>query len=485
MPDGILRLERNSFCISETHDAGVLVDARDYYRAFYSSLRRARRYVLIAGWQFDSDVPLLRGEDTALAGGPVELLPFLEDLCEKNPDLEIYLLAWDYSVVYALEREWLQEMIFDGMTTRRLHFQYASDHPVGASHHQKFVIVDGRLAFVGGTDLCRSRWDDRRHSIVNPHRVDPDGERYKPYHEVMAYCTGPTVRRIESLFRERWTSASGEALSLPEPPGDTIVGAFDGAIPIPCRLVGAARTAGAYAESTPVQEIRSLYEDAIGASQRLLYFETQYFTSRVVHEALVARFCDERLPLLDVVIVLPRGGDTKKEEFALGAAQHRVLASLSRVARETGHSLSILHSASSSGVSTFIHSKLLVVDDRFLTIGSANCTNRSFSVDTELNLGWECQGPSDPLHASIARLRANLLSEHAGIPHSTALEGTEGLVARIDDLVNAGSKLRYLPIPDVDRAPEPGFFELAFDPERPLIENPFEDLFQSSRSASR
>ena len=37
-------------------EAGVLVDASDYYRAFFHAARAARRYIVIAGWQFDSEV---------------------------------------------------------------------------------------------------------------------------------------------------------------------------------------------------------------------------------------------------------------------------------------------------------------------------------------------------------------------------------------------------------------------------------------------
>jgi len=68
----------------------------------------------------------------------------------------------------------------------------------------------------------------------------------------------------------------------------------------------------------------------------------------------------------------------------------------------------VLFSAPDDGSSesqpTFIHSKLLIVDDEFMTIGSANCTNRSLCIDSELNLAWESR--KDGPDMSIARLRA-------------------------------------------------------------------------------
>ena len=66
-------------------ETGLLVDGRDYYRAFYQAAQQARRYILIAGWQFDSAVPLLRGRDRRGVRLRVRLLPFLKTLCEANP----------------------------------------------------------------------------------------------------------------------------------------------------------------------------------------------------------------------------------------------------------------------------------------------------------------------------------------------------------------------------------------------------------------
>src|SRR4029079_7538926 len=94
--------------------AGIIVDARDYYCAFYELAKQARRSILLLGWQFDSDVPLLRGDDVPPGVDPesVEMLPFLDDLCAKNPDLEVRILAWDHSLWFVLEREVLQALSF-------------------------------------------------------------------------------------------------------------------------------------------------------------------------------------------------------------------------------------------------------------------------------------------------------------------------------------------------------------------------------------
>ena len=100
----ILRPGRNCERVEPADASGILVDARDYYLAFHEALLTARRTVLIAGWQFDSSVPLIRGEDAQGLKAPSELLPLLEHAINTRPELRIYILAWDFSVIFAGER---------------------------------------------------------------------------------------------------------------------------------------------------------------------------------------------------------------------------------------------------------------------------------------------------------------------------------------------------------------------------------------------
>jgi phosphatidylserine/phosphatidylglycerophosphate/cardiolipin synthase-like enzyme len=217
----VLEPGRNCSRIAQVCESGVLVDAHDYYLAVHTAVRHARRYVLMAGWQFDSEVPLLRGGDAERAQGPVRLLALLEQAVAERPDLQVYLLAWDYSLVFALEREWMQRLKFGWATNERIHFVFDDQHPMGASHHQKLVVVDGAIAFTGGIDLCDSRWDDRRHALHNPERITLSGDPQKPYHDLMAYCTGPVVADLAQLFGTRWRRATGSDLALPQADGSS------------------------------------------------------------------------------------------------------------------------------------------------------------------------------------------------------------------------------------------------------------------------
>jgi phosphatidylserine/phosphatidylglycerophosphate/cardiolipin synthase-like enzyme len=253
--------------------------------------------------------------------------------------------------------------------------------------------------------------------------------------------------------------------------------------------VAIARTYPAYDDGATeaVHEIRRLYEDAIRAAEKLIYIETQYITSRAIHEALLARLEDDGKPRLQIVIVVPHGSDTLKEQLVLGSAEDALLASVEHASRAHGHSLRVLCSAPDDGSNdsppTFIHSKLLIVDDVFMTLGSANCTNRSLGVDSELNLAWECRTEERALGESIAHLRASLVSEHAGVSHDRALEEVPGFIERIDDLLNEGGRLRLRTVPAQSGEGEPpSIMQIAFDPEEPLLDGALAELLGQRRA---
>jgi phosphatidylserine/phosphatidylglycerophosphate/cardiolipin synthase-like enzyme len=439
---GLLAPGSNCWKVSAAEQSSMLVDAHTYYKAFYRAAEQARRYILMCGWQFDSTVHLLRGAEAVGVSRPVQLIDFLDTLCRERPELRVYVLGWDYSFVYALEREWMLGLKVRFTTSQRLRFEYDS-HPVaGGSHHQKFVVVDGAIGFAGGMDICESRWDDRQHRVDNPLRVDRTGAQYRPYHDVQVGIVGEAVADLTELFVERWQLATKETLELPAA-GDAshsfdIKRLTDGeAIGIQSSRVGLSRTRADERIDGPVlREVRKLHEDAIAAAERLIYIETQYFTSRSVAKALIERMADPERPKLQVLILMPNGADTPKEKFALGDSQSAILTSVLEAASRTGHQVRLLYTVARDDVGherpTFIHSKILIVDDRLLTVGSANLTNRSMGLDTELNLTWECSGEDDPLQGCIQSVRTSLLGEHTGIDCPDDLRRLDGLVARID-----------------------------------------------------
>jgi phosphatidylserine/phosphatidylglycerophosphate/cardiolipin synthase-like enzyme len=445
-------LKRGSNCwkISEVHRTGLLVDARDYFRAFYHAARAAEHYILLSGWQFDSGVALLRGADAEAAGEEARLLPFLNALCESKPDLRIYILAWDFSMIYGLDREWFQELYFNWTTNERLQFCFDRCNFFDASHHQKFVVIDGRLAFVGGLDLCAARWDERDHRVSHPLRVEAPGTPYRSFHDVQSFHSGPVAVQLAKLFRARWKVSCSEELELPAANGNAEV-KIEPTIPIAAKKVAISRTlTEASCSAQSIFEIRDLFLDAIAAADHLVYIENQYFSSEAMFEALVARMrCRER-PKLDIVLMIAKDAEAFLEQLSIGIMQSRLIRQLREAAEETGHHLGIYYPASvgadGAELETYIHSKLLLVDDRFLTVGSANMNNRSLGYDTELNVAWEGEG-DDELSRSIGAARIDLLAEHTGLGTEACRRlRSPGLVRDLNRLADSGTtRLRHHP----------------------------------------
>ena len=115
---------------------------------------------------------------------------------EERPSLKVYLLLWDFSILYAAEREAFPLLSLQWRTPPRVHFSLDNQVPLGASQHQKIVVVDDCVAFSGGLDLTGRRWDTPTHEIDNPWRIDPGGKPYRPFHDVQAMVDGDAARAL-------------------------------------------------------------------------------------------------------------------------------------------------------------------------------------------------------------------------------------------------------------------------------------------------
>jgi len=450
--------------------SGVLVDGHDFYKAFYEACCQAQRTILLAGWQFDTKVDLVRGEDATGCELPTRFSEFLHDLAESRPGLEIYMLPWDASAVFAFEREPLQRLRFHLNGHPRIHYKMDNAHPTGASHHQKLVVVDRTIAFVGGMDVCKSRWDDRSHAPVNPCRTNV-WRSYTPYHDVQAYVTGPAVDVLRDWFCDRWQRATHAPLALPDAPRAPldVTRTFDVSAP----TLALTRT-WPRMERPPTAPIRELFElhlRAIAAAERLIYIENQYLSSDEIGRALERRMRASCDPPLEIVIVLPEKSAGFKERISIGIHQQRILARLGNLAARTGHQLGVYYAATrdadGADVPVFVHAKVLAIDDRFLLVSSANTSNRSMGFDTELGLAWEAPAPTP----SLAAARIELLAEHVGLVRARAdgvIGAIPGLVRRLDHL--ARGKQHRLRIHRRNDDERPGWLLAKLLPD----ENPFD-----------
>ena len=423
----------NCWRVEQADRAAFLIDAENYYRAFYDAVSRARHTVLILGWDIDSRVDLLRHPNPL----PTSSLPstvggLLLGLVQQRKDLQIYVLAWDFSMVYALERQWISEFKLPWHSHARFHVYMDNQHPQGGCHHQKVVVIDDHLAFVGGLDLTRSRWDTSEHRMHDSRRTDPDGKMYPPFHDVQMMVEGKIAQALGDLARERWHKATGKKIqplkrSSPDP--DLWPSWIDA--DMHNAEVAISRTLPAYQDQSGVREIQQLYLDTIQAARQVIYLENQFLTSHVIGKALAERLQDPRGP--ELLIILRRDGGDWLEQMTMDVLRTRLLRQLTQ-ADQYGH-LRVVHpdGPDLQEHCLGLHSKVMIMDDTFVRIGSANLTNRSMALDSECDLAIAANGRED-LRQAIVRFRRRLLAEHLGVPQQafdTQLDSEKSLLKAI------------------------------------------------------
>ena len=483
---GLLAVERNCWRIEHASRAAVAIDADAYFRAFVEAASQARRSILIAGWDFHSRTRLLcaQGEQCEL-----ELGRFLNTLVRRRRELQVHILIWDYPMIFGLDREWAPLYGLSWKPHRRICFRYDNTHPTGGSHHQKIVVIDDAVAFSGGIDLTSRRWDTCAHAPQNQHRV-MGGAPYPPFHDLMMAVEGQAAHALGDLLRERWRLATRETLDPPwsrrsifRRAGMPTAGAiWPQSLDAPLRdvAVGISRTQPPVNGSSGVREVEALYLDMIAAARRSIYIENQYFTADKVGDALAARLAEPEGP--EVIVVLRELSHGWLEEVTMQTLRTRLIERL-RAADLHGR-LRVYYpfiDGLKTGTCIDVHSKLIIVDDAIVRIGSANLANRSMGLDTECDLTIEALGRED-VRTGIRDLRAQLLGEHLGFErervHET-IEQTGSLLAAIDLL--QGNERTLEPLPELLPQVSPAMLSVVSvaDPEKPVALSDLANLLSS------
>ena len=457
---------RNCWRIERAHRMRFLVDGEEYFTALRNAIPKAERTIFVLGWDIDSRMRLV--PHGAGDGLPEALCDFLNAVVSRRRGLRAYILSWDFAMLFAMEREWLPVYKLDWRTHRRMRFRLDARHPLGASHHQKVVVIDDALAFVGGFDITQRRWDTCQHAAHDPRRLDANGKPYGPFHDIQAMVDGEAARALGELARERWLRAVGRRARPASASTASNPWPEDYRPDITEVDVAIARTAPPIEGKPGVYEIRQLHIDMIAAARRHLYMENQYFSSTVIGNAIAQRVAEPHGP--EAVVVVPRRESGWLEETTMGVLRARLHRRLRASDAGGRYRLYCPHLPELSGECLNLHSKLLVADDDLLTVGSANLSNRSMGFDTECNLALEAAG-DERVSSAIAGVRNRLLAEHLGTDAgrvSVELARCGSLIETIETLRGGARTLEALdPAVDADvDALVPA--EAVIDPERPV-----------------
>lgn len=462
----LFRPATNVWRVAHAQRASVLIDGAAFFPAVREALLKARRNVFIVGWDIDSRTRLVGQSCSPDDGKPVSFVEFISSLVQERPELTVHLLLWDYSVVYALERELSPTLALHWKTPRQVRLCLDDELPLGSSHHQKIIVVDDAVAFSGGLDLTIRRWDTSEHALDNPDRVDPSGKPYRPFHDVQALVDGEAAHVIAELVRERWARASCDYPTHIDPVGD----------PWPESVrpdfrdvnVGIARTMPLYDDYPEVREVEALFHDSISSAQKQIYIENQFLTSISIAEHL-AKVLRAR-PGLELLMVGPRQYDSWVETHTMRNGRIRFM----QVLRDAGvmDRVRLLYPEvrkDTRVTDTMVHSKVCVIDDAFLRIGSANLNNRSMGTDTECDLAIAAENAEQ--RETIRQIRNKLLGEHCGTSAqeiASSLARTGSLIRTAEEVSRNGHRLRPIDDGELDPDELSAAIEEVADPARPL-----------------
>jgi phosphatidylserine/phosphatidylglycerophosphate/cardiolipin synthase-like enzyme len=360
----------------------ILIDGHQALPAIAKALRSAKSHVHLTGWHFSPDFALERDDE------PLVLRNLLGELADR---VDVRVLVWAGAPLplFRPSRGDVRKMRDRLVGQTRIQCALdAKERPMHC-HHEKTIVVDDVLAFVGGIDLtyeAGDRYDWNHH----PPRADVG------WHDACARIEGPAVADVAEHFRMRWHEVTGETLepaAEPEP-----AGAVDLQIvrTIPERIYDA-KPKGDFG-------ILESYVRALKAAERFVYIENQFLWSPEIEAVLQDKIANPPRPDFRVVLVLPAKPNT-------GSDDTRGMLACLIDADDDGCVLACTLYARSGNLAdpVYIHAKIAIIDDQWLTLGSANLNEHSLFNDTEMNVVTH-----DPDLARETRLR--LWSEHLELP---------------------------------------------------------------------
>ncbi|HXD63335.1 MAG TPA: phospholipase D family protein [Solirubrobacteraceae bacterium] len=362
----------------------VLIDGANALPEIADAIAAAKQFVHITGWHLEPAFELVRGRPH----GAIGVL-----LAEMAEHVDVRVLVWSGAPVplFHPTRSEVSEALEN--LTRHTRIQAKGDpkeHPFHC-HHEKTVVIDGQVAFVGGIDMTNSAGD--RYDVQAHH-----ARRSIGWHDVGTRLRGPAVADVNDHFRTRWLELTGEqlpALPAPEPAGDS--------------TVQVVRTVEEdMYDAIPRGDFRIFesYARALHSARELIYLENQFLWSPELVSIIADKLRHPPTPQFRVVVLLPAKANNGAEDTrgqvsrlidadARGDGAKRFLAATIRALSPT----------QDRADPVYVHAKVAVIDDRWLIVGSANLNAHSLFNDTEM-----CVVTDD---AALARdTRVRLWAEH-------------------------------------------------------------------------
>ena len=251
------------------------------------------------------------------------------------------LLDWAGSV--SMELDLIDRMEAAGVHVKRFRpVRWYTLDRINNRTHRKLLIIDGRVGFTGGVGIGDEWLGDAR---------TPEEWRETHYR-----VTGPVVAAMQGGFASNWVEDTGEVLQ-----GEAFFPALDPTGEMAAHLVFSSTGSRNY--------MHLMLLTVIASAERHIRITTPYF---VPDSVAVAQLLEARARGVEVDIIVP--GEHMSKEMVRRASRH-----LWGPLLEAGVKIHEYQP-------TFMHAKLLIIDDMFVSIGSTNFDERSFRLNDEANM---------------------------------------------------------------------------------------------------
>eukprot|EP01102_Stenamoeba_stenopodia_P021894 TRINITY_DN8940_c0_g1_i2.p1 TRINITY_DN8940_c0_g1~~TRINITY_DN8940_c0_g1_i2.p1 ORF type:complete len:587 (+),score=110.04 TRINITY_DN8940_c0_g1_i2:45-1805(+) len=438
------------------------VDGKSTFKAIYKAILSARKQIFITDWFLSPELYMIREDE---CGWPdlredYRLDRVLKSKAEQG--VKIYVLLWNETKIAVelnslysktqLERLSMsnhpsETITNDSNTVNNIKvIRHPVAFPVKWSHHQKTVVIDQKLAFVGGLDLCYGRYDDEKHELIdsglahiwkgkdyyNPmyrgftdvdkpfiDSVDRHEIHRMPWHDVHMCVDGLAARDVAYNFIQRWNHHK-EAVQSPYEyltPNTTFLPPSGNQS---CQLLRSMSDwSGGIGAKNVENSIYEAYLHLISTAKHYIYIENQYFISSMANRSNnakivfnnIAEAIFERVKkailqreTFRCILVIPCYPDgTFKEDSSIRYIMKWQFETITRGGNSILEKLrkefpdcSVEDYICFCSLRTFnfigdrtvteqiyVHSKLLIVDDEVCIIGTANINDRSMLGDRD------------------------------------------------------------------------------------------------------
>eukprot|EP01113_Clastostelium_recurvatum_P048964 TRINITY_DN8_c1_g1_i6.p1 TRINITY_DN8_c1_g1~~TRINITY_DN8_c1_g1_i6.p1 ORF type:complete len:1235 (+),score=360.26 TRINITY_DN8_c1_g1_i6:102-3806(+) len=456
------------------------VNAVNYFNDLEDVLGMAQQEIFIAGWWVTPMVYLRR------KGMPLDESHRLDNvLLERaKAGINVYILVWEEtSFSLQLGSKFTKDYL-EGLHPNIHVLRHPRFTPLMWSNHQKSVIIDQSLAFLGGIDLCYGRYDDEKFSLVDLDEsmypgldygnvclgfpckndgaydaclLDRTKQARMPWHDIQVRVDGEAARDASFNFIQRWNHARNDYPAYPlivpaiGPLPPVMPPDYDSQTNCECQIV---RSVSEWSAGQPVEDsFYQAYMDIIANSKHYIFIQNQYFISSVgdsqpknkIASALVNRIRQaiSENSVFRVIILLPihsEGALVDKTTCILVLWTMRTIHAMMKALKdEFPHAnlddyitFSSLRNWGVAGTHIFteqvyVHSKLMIVDDRIAIIGSANINDRSLRGSRDSEIGSVIRDTEfvdstmngQPYKAGVFAhtLRMKLWKVHLGLHH--------------------------------------------------------------------